>query len=117
MAFDIHNLSITEFALIVIIFVLFIIALKKALGIIKNALVIGAASALFPIIARWLGFPLAVDANSIIFFLTIGLGIYAVYLIAKSVYTVLGLAEGKVKKQNVVKYIEKKDKKKEDDEE
>ena len=113
MAFDISNLGITEFALIIVIFVLFVLGLRKALGIIKNAIFIAVASILFPIAARFLGLPVATDAESIIFFLTLGLGLYAVYVIARSVYTILGVAEKAVKK-GPARYVQKKDKKQEE---
>ncbi len=108
MAFDISNLGVTEFALIIIIFILFVLGLRKALSIIKNAIFIAVASVLFPIAAKLFGFPVATDAESIIFFLTLGLGLYAVYVIARSVYTVLGVAEKAVKKSPPAKYVQKK---------
>ncbi len=120
MAFDISNLGVTEFALIIIIFVLFVLGLKKTLNVVKNAIFIAVASILFPIVARFLGFPVAADAESIIFFLTLGLGLYAVYLIARSVYTVLGVAEKALKKSPAAKVQKKKDagaKKKEEEKE
>ncbi len=117
MAFDLASLSTTELALIVIVFILFVVALKKALSILKNALYVAVASVIFPILARFLGFPIATDANSIIFFLTLGLGLYAVYVIAHSVYTILGYAEKKAKSTTVVKYVQKKKGKKEEESE
>src|SRR3989338_6896614 len=108
MVFDLSNLSTTEFALIIIIFVLFVIGFKKALNIIKNAIIVAVASVLFPIVAKFLGFPIATDAESIIFFLTLGLGLYAVYIVAQSVYTILVVAEKGMKKSPVVKYVQKK---------
>ena len=117
MAFDLASLSTTELALIVIVFILFVVALKKALSILKNALYVAVASVIFPILARFLGFPIATDANSIIFFLTLGLGLYAVYVIAHSVYTILGYAEKKAKSTTVVKYVQKKRDKKDSEKE
>jgi hypothetical protein len=116
MAFDLSNLSITEFALIIVIFVLFVLGLRKTMKIVKNAIFVAVASVLFPIIARFLGFPIAADADSIIFFLTLGLGLYAIYVIAWSVYTVLGIAERSMKKTPVAKYVQKKTAKKEQEE-
>jgi len=97
MAFDPFNLVTTEFILIIVIFVLFIFALKKALGIIKSAIFVAIASALFPIAAQFLGLPISADISSIIFFVTLGLLLYVVYLIAKSVYKILRLAGKGVK--------------------
>ena len=97
MAFDPSNLVTTEFILIIVIFVLFIFALKKALSIIKSAIFIAIASALFPVVAQFLGLPVSADIDSIIFFVTLGLVLYVVYLIAKSVYKVLGFAGKGVK--------------------
>ncbi len=116
MAFDLSSLSTTEFALIIVIFVLFVLALRKAVHIIKNAIFIAVASVLFPIVSRFLGFPISADADSVIFFLTLGLGLYAVYVLAKSVYTVLGYAERGMRKTPVAKYVRKKGAKKQEEE-
>lgn len=77
-----------------VVFILFVLSIKKLKKIVFNALWIGAAAVLFPIaMNRLFGLPLATDANSIIFYLTFGLGAYFIYLFARSVYTVLGAAE------------------------
>ncbi len=96
MAFDLFGG--TESVLIIIIFILFILAFKKALQIIKNSIFIAVASALFPIVTNWFGLPVAADIASVIFFITLGLGLYVFYIITKSVYTILGAAEKGVKK-------------------
>lgn len=77
-----------------LVFILFVLSIKKLKKIVFNALWISLAAVLFPIaMNRMFGLAVAVDAGSIIFYLTIGLGAYFVYLLARSVYTVLGIAE------------------------
>lgn len=76
------------------VFILFVLTIKKMKKIVFNALWISLAAVLFPIaMNRLLGFSIPVDANSIIFYLTIGLGAYFLYLFARAVHTTLGIAE------------------------
>jgi len=71
-----------------------VLAIKKLKKIVFNALWISLAAVLFPIaMNRLFGLAIATDANSIIFYLTLGLGAYFVYLLARAVYTMLGIAE------------------------
>ncbi len=79
--------------LIVILFILFVLSLKKALAILKNALLIVGAAVAFPFAMNSMGFPVSADMESVLFFVTAGLGLYALYLLAKSVYALLGAAE------------------------
>ena len=77
-----------------IIFILFMLSFKKVLGLIKNAVIIVAASALFPIIAnRFLGLPVPSDGETIFSFVVLGLGVYFLYILASSVYKVLSYFE------------------------
>ncbi len=93
------NLDTTTLFLLLVIFVLFILSMKKIFSIIMKAVWIAVISVLFPIVMnRFFGFDIPTDADSLISFLLLGLGIYFIYLIAKSVYRALGLAEKVVKK-------------------
>ena len=84
----------TNTTLLLIVFVLFIFSMKKVLSVLINAMWIVAGSAVFPILAnKILGLPVAIDGNSILFFVTTGLGLYALYILASSIYKVLGIFE------------------------
>jgi len=84
--------------LLIIIFVLFVFSIKKVLGIIKNALIIVAASVLFPIFAnKFLGFAIPIDGQTIFSFVILGLVVYFIYIVGSSVYKLLSLAEKKTK--------------------
>jgi len=80
--------------LIIIIFILFVLAFKKVMKIVMNAIWIVVAAVLFPIIAsRVFNMPIPSDADTIMTFVVIGLGAYFVYLIGSSVYTILKYGE------------------------
>lgn len=92
MAFDIASLVANPLFL-GIVFVLFVLAIKRVVAVLVNCLWIGAASVLFPVVAnKVFGWP-AVDANSILFFMALGLGAYFIYLFAASVHRILSVAE------------------------
>lgn len=84
--------------LVILLFILFVIAMKKVFSIIKNALIIIIAALLFPIVANtFLGLPVPTDANSLISFVLLGLSLYLIYLFGKAVYKILGLVEKSAK--------------------
>jgi Cu/Ag efflux pump CusA len=85
--------SIQELVVFAIILALFLIALRKAIRVLFSLLWISALSALFPFAMQFLGFNVSTDLNSIIFFVTLGVGLYVIYIIGKVVYAFLGLAE------------------------
>ncbi len=98
MAIDFSSLfagfGTTEWALILIIFVLFVLSIKKVFRILMNALWIVIAAVLFPIFAnRVLGLPVPADTDSILLMATAGLGLYLIYILAKSIYSLLNFAE------------------------
>ncbi len=87
-------LGSTNTTILLILFVMFVFSMKKVLSVLINAMWIVAASAVFPMVAnKFLGFPIAIDGNSILFFVTAGLGLYAIYILAASIYKVLGIFE------------------------
>lgn len=101
------SLGTLHWFLILIIFILFVLSMKKVFRIAMNALWIVVAAVLFPLFAnRVLGLPVPADTGSIILLAMAGLGLYFVYLIAKSVHSILGLAE-KVGKKYVPKVASK----------
>jgi hypothetical protein len=85
--------------MIIIIFILFALAMKQVIKIIKNAVYIVVAAVIFPIVAsRLLDIPIKTDAESIISFAVAGLTLYFIYLVAKSIYTVLKYGKTTAKK-------------------
>jgi len=98
MAFSFFSsLDTTTAFLLVIIFVLFIFSFKKVLGLAKNALIIVAASVIFPIVANaLLGLAIPMDTETIISFIFLGLFIYFLYFAASVVYKGLSAAEKKI---------------------
>ncbi len=90
---DIGSISITHIFL-GIIFILFVLSIKKLKKIVFNSLLIAVAAVLFPIIMNAVfGFPLSIDGASIIFYMTVGLGAYFLYLFSKAVYVALSVTE------------------------
>lgn len=90
---DIGSISITHIFL-GIIFILFVLSIKKLKKIVFNSLLIAVAAVLFPIIMNAVfGFPLSIDGTSIIFYMTVGLGAYFLYLFSKAVYVALSVTE------------------------
>ena len=81
-----------------VIFILFFLAFRKAMEVVKNAVMITIAAIVFPFFSSLLGFEVASDVNSILFYITFGLSLYFVYLIGKSVHAMLTYAEKKGKK-------------------
>ncbi|HLD85205.1 MAG TPA: hypothetical protein VI968_01485 [archaeon] len=91
--------------LLLIIFLVVVLSLNKifrtAKGIVptimhflKMLLAVSVASALFPVFAgRLLGLPVAVSADSMLFFVTVGITLYFFYLFAVGVYRFLGTFE------------------------
>ncbi|MEM7819338.1 MAG: hypothetical protein QXD48_00735 [Candidatus Aenigmatarchaeota archaeon] len=89
----ISDLGSVGIFLLLIIFILFVLAIKKVMSIIKNIIIIAIASILFPIVMNRLGFSIPIDGDSILSFLFIGVGLYFIYLIGKSTYTLLKIVE------------------------
>lgn len=91
------SIGFTEVMLLLIIFMLSVLAAKKVAGILKNAALIIAVGVIFPLVANRLGFPVAADIDTVLFFVAAGLGIYFVYLLARSVHALLGMTERRAK--------------------
>jgi hypothetical protein len=88
------NLGSVGLLLLLVVFILFILAIKRVMSIVKNALIIGVASMIFPVVLNvFLGFDIPIDSETIMSFLFIGLGIYFLYLVAKSIYSMFKIAE------------------------
>lgn len=83
--------------LLLAVFIVFIIVVRKVVDTVMNMVWIAIASAAFPFVMRFVGFSFSTDFNSIVFFVSLGLGLYFVYILGRIVYALLGLAEKSVK--------------------
>lgn len=87
------------YIMLLAIFILAILSLKKVVGILKNAMWIAVASVLFPIIMNKLfDFPIGTDADTLLTFMFLGLLTYGLFILGKSIYTALGSLEKSSKK-------------------
>ena len=91
---NLMQMETTYLLFILIIFVVFILLMRKVMKTIMNMLWIGLASAAFPFIMN-IVFKMSIptNLNTIIFFVTLGLGMYFIYILGKIIYTMLGVAE------------------------
>ncbi len=87
------NVSFPEIIFMIVILAAFIVISRKIMNTIFSMIWISAASASFPFVMSFAGFDFPTDFNSIVFFVMLGLGLYAVYIIGKLVYALLGVAE------------------------
>ena len=93
-----EELDTLTLLLVGIIFILFFLAFRKALGVLKNTIIITIAAIVFPFVMNLIGLVVASDVNSILFYITFGLSVYFVYMFGKSFHTMLGYAEKTGKK-------------------
>jgi len=79
--------------ILAVIFILFIIIVRKTVKILLSAIWIAIISAIFPVAANYLlGFTFPLNIDTFIFFITLGVGLFALYLFAKLIYGILGIA-------------------------
>lgn len=76
-----------------ILFIVFLVIIVKVFKLMIKALYVVIASALFPIVMSAIGFPIAVNLSSILFFVSLGLFLFLVYLFGRMVYTGLSILE------------------------
>lgn len=83
---------------IVVLFVVFVLVAYKALQILRRAVYVAIASAVFPFFLRWgLGIPIQITAASVIYFVLFGVMLYLIYEASRIVYGILKLAWGVLK--------------------
>lgn len=88
------GLDATNLMLLLVIFVLFVLSMKKAFSIVINTVWAAGISLLFPIVMnRLLGFDIPMDPDTLLSFMLVGVGVYFIYVLASSIYKVLGIAE------------------------
>ena len=88
------TLDSTNFLLLAIIFILFVVSAKKSMSIVINIVWAAGVSLLFPVVMnKFLGFDIPTDINPLVSFMLLGVGAYFLYLVASSIYKALGIAE------------------------
>jgi len=97
----IQNLGITNMIMVLCIFVIFLVLTKKIIKTIINMVWISAVSVIFPFMLKFLGFPVPLNLETILFFLILGLGLYFIYILGRIIYIILGVVE---KSANVLTY-------------
>ena len=80
----------TNSVFLVMIFVMFVFFVKKAMGLVTNLLIVGVASALFPIVLNYLGFSIPFTFETILFFVTLGIAAFFIFTIGKYAIGLLG---------------------------
>lgn len=111
MTFEVLQLGPYGTLIVVVIFIIFVIFVKKALGILFNSFLIAAISAVFPVFMNsFAGYSFPLTAGTFVFFVSLGLGLYALYLIAKFVHGLLAALEKRSNSnlEDRVKKLEKK---------
>lgn len=84
------TMNSTTMILFLLVFLLFVMSMKKALSIAWNAVWIAGISVIFPVVMNKLfDFSIPTDVDSLMSFMILGLGAYFIWLVASSVYKVL----------------------------
>jgi len=97
----INSIGTFNLMLIIFVFIIFLVLMRKVIKTVINIVWISAASALFPLVLNFLGFSVPLKLDTILFFLILGLGLYFIYILGKIIYTMLGIVE---KSARVVTY-------------
>lgn len=89
----------SNFVFLAIIFIFFVLSLKKSTKIVMNAALVSTGFVVVPLLLnKAFSIPVPTDGVSVLHFMLIGLLVYFVWLIGKSIYTVLGNTEKFLKK-------------------
>jgi hypothetical protein len=89
----VQNIGIMNMLVIVFIFAIFLVLTKKIIKTIINMVWISVVSVIFPFILKFLGFPVLLNLETILFFLILGLGLYFIYILGRVIYIILGFVE------------------------
>ena len=93
----IQNIGTSSILIILIIFVVFLVLMRRVLKTVINMVWIAITSAIFPLVLNFLGFSIPLSIDTILFFVTVGLGLYFIYIVGKIIYTMLGFVEKSAK--------------------
>ena len=79
---------------VIMLFIVFVIVVRKAVSVLLNALLIAAISAFFPLFMIFFaGYPLPLSIPTFVFFISLGLGLYALYILARMLYSFFSAIE------------------------
>ena len=88
------GLDSTMLIFVVVALIIFIFLIRKIFSIVFNLFIVAIISAAFPFVMNYfLNYNLPTDMNSLISFLTLGVTIYVLYVVATLVYKTLGIFE------------------------
>lgn len=73
------GLGLWEFVAVIIMFIFFIIIVEEFFKFIKGLIIVGAISASFPFFLRFVGVPIEINQQTVLFFITLGIGMYLLY--------------------------------------
>ncbi len=103
MAFDFLSLLGSLFSagisanpiLLFVVFIIFIFVVYKLFQLVTHAIVLGVIAALFPWIANWLGnWDLPTDVSGMLWFATLGVGLFIFYAALRFLYGILSAFAG-----------------------
>ncbi len=96
---------------LLLLFILFIVLVRKVLKVAISAIWVGFISALFPLFLKYgLGMDIPLTFSTFVYYITWGIGLFCIYLVAKLIYKVLGMFERGAKA--ATPFSKKEDKKK-----
>ena len=79
---------------LLLLFIIFIFFVRRIIRVAINGVWIAFVSALFPLFLRFgLGMDVALTYGTFVFYITLGLGLFCVYLLAKIIYRTRGALE------------------------
>lgn len=85
------ELGTTNAVFVLMIFILFVLVIKKAMGMVVNLLIIGIASAAFPFAASYFGVSMPITPQTVVFFVVIGIASYVLLMIGKHILSIFGV--------------------------
>jgi hypothetical protein len=93
----IQGIGTFNLLIIVLIFIVFLVMVKKVIKTAINMVLIAVGSIMFPVMLHLLGFSVPFNLDTILFFLMLGLGLYFLYLLGKIIYSMLSVVEKSAK--------------------
>ena len=91
---------------VLVLFIIFVILVKKLFSLLLHYLWVGIAGAIFPFFASLIGINIALNLENIIFFASSAILLYSVFILARTIYRILSKIEGKAGKDKRVKKLE-----------
>ena len=83
---------------LLLLFIVFILLARKVIKIAMGIVWVAFISALFPLFLKYgFGMDITLNFSTFIYYITLGVGLYCMYLLAKIIYKLLGIFESKTK--------------------